>query len=127
MAITSSATSCLPDLTLRAVIDWELCSIGPTLRDLGWLVAFNDRQAWGPAPRPMAGRLAAEDLMSYWPAELDATDLPWFEALALYEYGVISGFNLMLHLRGKRPDASWEWRSSSAPNNMERALQLLGA
>jgi aminoglycoside phosphotransferase (APT) family kinase protein len=110
---------------LRAIIDWELCSVGPTLRDLGWLIAFNDARAWGPSPRPMARRLDAGRLLSHWPDGVDATDLPWFEALALYEYAVISGFNLMLHRRGKRSDASWEWRSRSAPANLTRALELL--
>ena len=114
------------DRRLRAVIDWELCSLGPTLRDLGWLVAFHDRLAWGPALRPMAHRLTAADLLLHWPAEIDSTDLPWFEAFALYQYAIISGFNLMLHRRGKRPDPSWEWRSSSAPYNLQRALQILG-
>jgi aminoglycoside phosphotransferase (APT) family kinase protein len=114
-----------PDHGLRAIIDWELCSLGPVLRDLGWLVAFHDAPAWGPAVRPMARRIGANDLLSHWPSDLDARDLPWFEALALYEYAVISGFNLMLHRRGKRPDSSWEWRSSSAPSNLARALELL--
>jgi aminoglycoside phosphotransferase (APT) family kinase protein len=116
-----------PDRSLRAIVDWELCSVGPTLRDLGWIVAFHDRPAWGPAVRPMAQRLTASELLAHWPDELDATDLPWFEALALYEYAVISGFNLMLHRRGKRPDATWEWRSSSAPSNLARASELLAA
>jgi aminoglycoside phosphotransferase (APT) family kinase protein len=115
-----------PDRDLRAIIDWELCSVGPSLRDLGWLTAFNDAPAWGPSVRPMARRLNAAEIVSYWPVELDATDLPWFQAFALYEYAVISGFNLMLHRRGKRPDATWEWRSRSAPANLARALELLG-
>jgi len=114
-----------PDRSLRAIIDWELCSLGPTLRDLGWLVAFHNRRAWGPAIRPMARRLSGSDLLRHWPSELDATDLPWFEAFAMYEYAVISAFNLMLHRRGKRPDVTWEWRSRSAPSNLETALELL--
>jgi aminoglycoside phosphotransferase (APT) family kinase protein len=114
-----------PDRDLRAIIDWELCSVGPSLRDLGWLVAFNDAPAWEPSVRPMARRLSAGEILSHWPDEVDATDLPWFEAFALYEYAVISGFNLMLHRRGKRPDPTWEWRSRSAPANLGRALELL--
>jgi aminoglycoside phosphotransferase (APT) family kinase protein len=114
-----------PGRDLAAIIDWELCSVGPTLRDLGWLVAFHDREAWGPAVRPMARRLTSEDLLAHWPSELDADDLSWFRAFALYEYAVISGFNLMLHRRGKRPDETWEWRSSSAPSNLAKARALL--
>jgi aminoglycoside phosphotransferase (APT) family kinase protein len=112
---------------LTAVIDWELCSVGPTLRDLGWLLSFNDAPAWGPAPRPMASRLDTGMLMAHWPDELPTGGLDWFRAFALYEYAVISGFNLMLHRRGKRPDQTWEWRSSSAPANLSRAAELLAS
>ena len=114
-----------PGCDLQAIIDWELCSVGPTLRDLGWLVAFHDREAWGPAVRPMARRLTSEDLLAHWPSDLDTTDLSWFRAFALYEYAVISGFNLMLHRRSKRPDDAWEWRSTSAPSNLAKARALL--
>ena len=51
-----------PDGTLLAVIDWELCGIGPTLNDLGWMVAFHDRPAWGPVPRPSTAFADAADL-----------------------------------------------------------------
>jgi len=113
------------DLRLRAIIDWELCSVGPALRDLGWLVAWHDQEAWGPSPRPMAARLTAKDIVDLVPSDIDLAHLDWFEALALYEYAVISGFNLMLHRRGKRLDESWEWRSRSVPANLERARELL--
>ena len=31
---------------LRAVLDWELCGIGATLNDVGWVATFNDPDAW---------------------------------------------------------------------------------
>ena len=31
---------------LQAVLDWELCTIGPTLMDVGWIATFNDPAAW---------------------------------------------------------------------------------
>jgi len=53
-------------------------------------------------------------------------DIGWYRALAAYKFGVISGFNLMLHRTGKRPDESWEQTALSIPGLMRRALALLG-
>lgn len=112
---------------LHAVIDWELCSVGAVLSDVGWVTAFHDAAAWGPALRPTAAHVDAASLRDAYTAGggTSCEDLPWFQALALYKYAVISGFNLMLHRRGKRPDPAWEQRSLGAPFNLQRALELL--
>ena len=34
--------------------------------------------------------------------------MAWFRALAAYKFAIITGFNLALHRRGKRPDPLWE-------------------
>jgi hypothetical protein len=52
-------------------------------------------------------------------------DLNWFKALAMYKFGIISGFNLMLHRRGKRDDPHWEDIKPSMKTNMEYALRML--
>jgi hypothetical protein len=49
----------------------------------------------------------------------------WFRALAGYKFAAISGFNLMLHRRGKRPDPYWERLESSIPRLFERGLEVL--
>jgi aminoglycoside phosphotransferase (APT) family kinase protein len=116
------------DGALLAVIDWELCGIGPTLSDLGWIGAFHDREAWGPVPRPSTA-FARVDELNHWYFEAlgERPDhVEWFEALALYKYAVITGFNLMLHRRGKRVDEAWEERRVGAPFNLAHALRLLG-
>jgi aminoglycoside phosphotransferase (APT) family kinase protein len=117
-----------PDGTLLAVIDWELCGIGPTLNDLGWMVAFHDRPAWGPVPRPSTVFADAADLKGHYVAALghEPAQVDWFEALSLYKYAAISGFNLMLHRRGKRVDPVWEERAPGVPCNLEHCLRLLG-
>ena len=114
---------------LEAVIDWELCGIGATLNDVGWICAFNIPEAWShPSP-------ASEGLMPHGD-ELEAMyteawgsnpgEIAWFKALALYKFAIISGFNLMLHRRGKRDDPQWEITALSMRSNMEYALKLLG-
>ena len=110
---------------LLAVIDWELCGIGATLNDLGWMCAFADPAAWH-TPRdpdmPHADELEAMYREAYGG---DAGDLRWFKALAVYKFGIITGFNLMLHRRGKRHDPHWEDIIPSAQTNMEYALRML--
>jgi hypothetical protein len=53
-------------------------------------------------------------------------DIRWFKALAVYKFAIISGFNLMLHRRGKRDDPHWEEIKPSMQTNMEYALRMLG-
>jgi aminoglycoside phosphotransferase (APT) family kinase protein len=115
--------------SLLAVIDWELTGIGPTLNDLGWITAFHDKPAWGPVPRPSTAFADASELR-HWYFEALGREQPhadWFEALSLYKYAIITGFNLMLHRRGKRVDAAWEHRRPGAPCNLRHAMTLLGA
>lgn len=118
-----------PDGTLLAVIDWELCGIGATLNDLGWICAFNEPAAWasnrtiGETGMPLADELEAMYVEAW---GTDPGDVFWFKALAVYKFAVISGFNLMLHRRGKRHDPQWEDTALSMTPNMEYALHLLG-
>ena len=113
---------------LLAVIDWELCWIGATLNDVGWICAFNDPTAWAdPESRIAGGMPQAEELEAmYREAWGDALPgIGWFKALATYKFGIITGFNLMLHRRGKRHDPHWEDIGPSAKTNMEYSLRML--
>jgi aminoglycoside phosphotransferase (APT) family kinase protein len=118
-----------PQGKLLAVIDWELCGIGATLNDVGWICAFNDPSAWasnrtiGEGVMPHGDELQ-EMYIEAWGE--DPGDISWFKALATYKFSIISGFNLMLHRRGKRPDPQWEETAMSMTPNMEYALRMLG-
>ena len=129
----STATSSSPTSTtrptgeLRAVLDWELCGIGATLNDVGWVATFNDPAAWqhhGAVPdgMPRADELIAQ-YREAWGEPL--ADLSWFRALAAYKFAIITGFNLGLHRRGKRPDPLWERIGQSIGSLQARAAQLL--
>ncbi len=114
---------------LRAVLDWELCGIGATLNDVGWVATFNDPAAWthdGAVPdgMPRADELIAR-YAEAWGEPLD--DVAWFRALAAYKFAIITGFNLALHRRGKRPDPLWERIGQSIGSLQARARQLLDA
>jgi aminoglycoside phosphotransferase (APT) family kinase protein len=116
------------DGRLLAVIDWELTGIGATLNDVGWIATFSDPPAWSegyvvPGLMPTAEELV-ETYEEAWGESLP--DLHWYRALAAYKFAIITGLNLSLHRRGKRPDPQWEIIKLSMSTLTERALELLG-
>lgn len=113
---------------LLAVIDWELCGIGATLNDVGWVATFNDPKAWASDGAPTPILIPADELMALY-AKAWADPLPelgWFRALAAYKFAIITGLNLSLHRRGKRPDPLWEGVVKSVEPLLSRAAELLG-
>ena len=112
---------------LIAVIDWELVGIGSTLNDVGWVATFSDPKAWSMEGMPRAMFLDPDTLVNMY---MDAygsplPDIRWFRALAAYKFAIISGLNLSLHRRGKRPDPLWEEMRFSINTLIDRALELL--
>lgn len=120
---------CSLDGHLQAVIDWELCGVGATLNDVGWILTFSDSAAWPTTPgegaRPMF--LDPDTLADlYREAWGDALpDLRWYRALAAYKFAIITGLNLSLHRRGKRVDPLWEETKFAMSTLTDRAAELL--
>lgn len=115
------------DETLVAVLDWEISGIGGQLLDLGWLLVFIDPESWDTECQPIPSVPPAAELIALYEegTQRKAQDIPWYRALAGYRFGVISGFNVMLHRRGKRHDPEWEKIASSVPFLFGRAKALL--
>ncbi|MEW6296150.1 MAG: phosphotransferase family protein [Thermodesulfobacteriota bacterium] len=113
--------------TLVAVLDWEISGIGGQLLDLGWLLVFTDPESWGAECRPIPTLPPAAELIALYEEGMQrkAQDVAWYRALAGYRFGVISGFNVMLHRRGKRDDPEWEKIAPSVPLLFGRAKELL--
>jgi aminoglycoside phosphotransferase (APT) family kinase protein len=112
---------------LEAVLDWELCGIGPTLIDVGWIATFNDPAAWAHEGAIPDGMPDADELVAMYAdvAGSPLADVAWFRALAAYKFAIIAGFNLGLHRRGKRPDSLWERIGTSIASLQGRARELL--
>jgi aminoglycoside phosphotransferase (APT) family kinase protein len=121
-----SNTMFSPSGDLLAVIDWELTGIGATLNDVGWVSVFARTEPWPAGARGniiVHGDELEAMYAEAWEAPLEG--LAWFKALALYKFGIITGFNLMLHRRGKRHDPHWEEIGPGMQTNMEYAMGLL--
>jgi aminoglycoside phosphotransferase (APT) family kinase protein len=84
---------------LVAIVDWEMCTLGDPLLDLGWLVAtWPDREGFAIGPMAAVAAVAALD---GWPKpdELaaryaatsghDVTRLEWYVVLASFKLGII--------------------------------------
>ena len=115
------------DCELLAVIDWELVGVGATLNDVGWIATFNDPAAWDDDRGVGEVMPQADELIEMYRSAYGdrLPDLAWFRALAAYKFAIITGFNLMLHRRGKRPDPNWEETKLSVEPLLERARDLL--
>ena len=109
----------------KALIDWELASIGSQGLDVGWLLMMSDPQAWDPSWRPVA-QVSREDLVGAY-VESGGTaqsNLDWYQALAHYRLGAIACLNVKLHRTAKRTDILWEHFASSIPALFARGLEL---
>jgi aminoglycoside phosphotransferase (APT) family kinase protein len=115
------------DGTLIALLDWEISGIGAQLLDLGWLIVFTDRESWVSSHGPIASAPPAEELIAVYEESMQrkAQDIAWYRALAGYRFGAISGFNVMLHRRGKRIDPEWELIGPSTSVLFARAKEML--
>ncbi|HEX2849365.1 MAG TPA: phosphotransferase family protein [Acidimicrobiales bacterium] len=110
----------------RAVIDWEIWSVGDPRVDLGWYLTFCD-----PADFPGIGYPArclppaAELLAAY---ERDSggpvPDAAWFLALGAFKMGVIMAHNLERHRSGRHVDPFQEQLPPTIEHLLARALLL---
>jgi aminoglycoside phosphotransferase (APT) family kinase protein len=113
--------------TLVALLDWEISGIGAQLLDLGWLLVFIDPLSWSTEHGPIATVPPAEPLIALYEKRVgrNVEDIAWYRAMAGYRFGVITGFNVMLHRRGKRHDPEWELLALSVPALFGRAKEML--
>lgn len=112
---------------LVALLDWEISGVSGHLLDLGWLLVFTDPDSWEASHQPIEAAPAGHELIARYEDGMRCTvpDSDWYQALAGYRFGVISGFNVMLHRRGKRHDPEWELIAPSVSTLFSRARQLL--
>jgi aminoglycoside phosphotransferase (APT) family kinase protein len=116
---------------VRAVVDWEIAFIGPTLLDIGWIAFYADARAFIPEQAATTQRwvLTSDEMVDCYRSARGVTvpsrTIDWYRAFAAYRYGCITLFNEMLHRRGKRHDPLWSDVVKSAPLMMERGLELI--
>lgn len=108
---------------IRAIIDWEIWTIGDPRVDLGWFLVNADPDTYR-RPTRYTGALPP-------PAELatmygGVPDLDWFEALACFKSTATWSLIVKHNRRQPEPDLEVEAMGSVLPHLLDRARTLLG-
>jgi aminoglycoside phosphotransferase (APT) family kinase protein len=118
---------------LAAVVDWELCTLGDPLLDLGWLLATWP-DADGPSPgsiaiQPWSGFPSAEELVAQYArsSSRDLSALTWYEVLACFKLGIVIEGTHARAFAGKAPKAVGEVLHATAVGLFGRALERIAA
>ncbi|GAB2928772.1 phosphotransferase family protein [Rhodococcus aerolatus] len=90
----------------RAVIDWEIWSVGDPRVELGWFLVFADGDNFPGVGRAVPGLPPAGELLErYGPC---LPEQPWFNALGRFKMAAIMGHNLRRHREGRHHDPDQE-------------------
>lgn len=118
-----------PDLV--AIVDWEMCTIGDPLLDLGWMLATWYRPGREPVlPNEL---MAAGDLAS--PAELveryaqnttrDLSNIDWYAVMACFKLGIILEGSNARAAAGKAPREIGDVLHTATVRLFERAHRIM--
>lgn len=118
---------------IAAVVDWELCTIGDPLLDLGWLLATwpeaDVPRATDVAITPWEGFATPDKLVEHY-AKVSGRDLAaidWYVVLACYKLGIILEGTHARACSGKAPKATGDRLHAHTLDLFDRALRRLSA
>lgn len=119
---------------VAAVVDWEMCTIGDPLLDLGWLLAtWPDEQGVSlglPMPAEMADGIATPlELIERYAerSTRDLTSIDWYRVMACYKLGIVlEGTNARADA-GKAPREVGDLLHVLAVGLFERASAVMEA
>ena len=119
---------------LAAIVDWEMCTFGDPLLDLGWLLATWPDPA-RPGAAPAAGLAAAGGLPA--PAEVvaryargttrDLSAMNWYAVLACFKLGIVLEGTNARACAGKAPRAVGDLLHATTLGLFARAEALIAA
>jgi aminoglycoside phosphotransferase (APT) family kinase protein len=115
--------------TPRAVIDWEIWSVGDPAIDLGWLVQFTDHTTYPGVGREVPGTPGLDEVIERYTAaaDMDVERLQWFVALGCFKLAAIQAHNRRRHLDGEHHDAFQELLGPSIATLLDRGLARMEA
>ncbi len=117
---------------LAAIVDWELCSIGDPLVDLGWLIAtWPDNDGTRPGSpvvvKPWKGFPSAADLVARYRSSSarDLSAIDWYKVFACFKLGIILEGSHARACAGKAPKAIGDRLHATALGLFGRALNWM--
>jgi aminoglycoside phosphotransferase (APT) family kinase protein len=120
---------------LAAIVDWEMCTIGDPLLDLGWLLAtWPNQDGGGPSPGAVGAGLAAagglpttRELVATYAerSDRDLSAIDWYAVLACFKLGIVlEGTNARAYA-GKAPRAVGDMLHATTLGLFTRAQALI--
>jgi aminoglycoside phosphotransferase (APT) family kinase protein len=115
---------------LAAFVDWEMCTIGDPLLDLGWVLItwpLNTNAITAGAALAALGGLASrrELLEAYWAAGgRETSRLDWYTAMACFKLGIVIEGTWSRYLMGKASRDAGEALHFNAQNLIEMGTRV---
>ena len=112
-----------------AIVDWEMCTIGDPLLDLGWLLAtWGQSAAFGGTLFEKGGMAGTDDLVEQYARNTnrDLTHITWYTVLACFKLGIVLEGTLARASAGKAPKEVGELLHAATVQLFEQALTLMG-
>lgn len=118
-----------PDVV--AIVDWEMCTIGDPLLDLGWLLATwrqpDGSSVFSHALGGQGGLASTEELFDRYAANTtrDLSDITWYTVLACFKLGIVIEGTLARACAGKAEKEVGDQLHAATVHLFERALGLI--
>lgn len=118
-----------PDVV--AIVDWEMCTIGDPLLDLGWLLATwrqdDGSSVFSHALGGTDGLASTDELLERYAANTtrDLSDITWYTVLACFKLGIVIEGTLARACAGKAEKAVGDALHAATVHLFERALTLI--
>ena len=116
---------------VAAIVDWEMCTIGDPLLDLGWLVATWPVDDTGMGAQSVLGHAgglpATAELIEHYAqrSSRDLSSMPWYAALACFKLAIILEGTYARSFAGKAPVSIGEYLHRVTIDLFERAHRII--
>ncbi|AGC64990.1 hypothetical protein MULP_05599 [Mycobacterium liflandii 128FXT] len=116
-----------------AICDWEMCTIGDPLLDLGWLLATwrqsDGASVFGHVLGAQDGLASTDDLLQRYAANTtrDLSHITWYTVLACFKLGIVIEGTLARACAGQAEKEVGDQLHAATVHLFERALGLIGA
>ena len=111
-----------------AIVDWEMCTIGDPLLDLGWLLAtWGQSGVLGGTFAEAGGLASADDLVEQYGRNTtrDLSHVTWYTVLACFKLGIVLEGTLARAFAGKAPKEVGDLLHAATVRLFEHALTLM--
>ncbi|MDX6347036.1 MAG: hypothetical protein QOF84_1826 [Streptomyces sp.] len=119
------------DDRIKAILDWEMSTLGDPLTDLGLLVMYSDREVPADSPVPSAsaapGHPASNEIIARYAegSGRDVSAIGWYTAFAYFKLAVIAEGIHYRYTLGQTLGAGFDRIGGLVPGLIERGLSIL--